>query len=126
MKVNILIFFILTIIFQGCAFDKKEDVEKIIGRFIMRKTYSPNNVSFEYKDFDDSSLGIVDGCKLIKLDTLNNVIYARTEFTYYVIELKDYNNTNFKLAFNKKSVEEIVFNKKLDSCKNCVTYYSCK
>ena len=66
------------------------------------------------------------GCKLVKYDSVNKVIYAATGHTYCIIQIKDDNTTNFKLAYNKFNVEESVFILKTDSCKYCKTIYTIK
>lgn len=118
---------VVTLVFiQSCAFDQKIYTQKIAGRFILSKTYKPDNASLEYKDQENSSIGLMDGCQLVKYDSVNKVIYAAAGHTYCIIQIKDDNTTNFKLAYNKFNVDESVFLLKTDSCKYCKTIYTIK
>lgn len=113
----------------GCGYfenDGFETVEKITGRFeIVRDKTQPENFQLEFKNSENSWVGIGSNCKQLVYDSINKKIFFREELNqsnsaYKAVIIKDLKTDNILEAYDTKNITEETYNSKLKDCKNCI------
>ncbi len=118
-KITSIIFVTLFFLINGCGFFEDDGIEyqkSVIGNIKIQKQKNDNDFSLVFAESDQDFAGIVQNCKIILYDTINNKIFVEefineTSNTYYQITILDALNHNVLNAINKVRIYKKDFDK---------------
>ena len=128
---NIIKLTILCSLFIGCGFFENDGnlfEEIIVGNFKIQQLKNDTQVLLSISDTPETSIIIIENCKLVMYDSINKKIFAEDIINadilnyYEIIILNPKEFANLK-AYKKKKITKKKFDKAISNCKNCVIKY---